>query len=103
MTLPDIAGSNAVVNIGAVATANGAARTTARWIQFTVSGSGTVRITNSSTPSPSTTFGLPVSATNSFVAPPVSQGDNPPPYNLNSWNAYVPAGATLTVLFEPYN
>lgn len=100
--LPDIAGSNAVVNLGLTAQANGfPLGATARWVQVVATGTGTARIGGAQV---SATVGLPVIANGgSQFFPAISQGENPPPYNLNALNAYIPAGCTLSVAYEPYN
>ena len=92
--LADITGANATA---AVATPN----ITARWVQFIVSGAGTVRIGGSDT---SATVGLPVAAGGGLFLPVQSQDSgSTSPYSLREINAYVPTGATLSVAYEPWN
>ena len=107
MNLPDIVGP-AVVNLGGLAVANPPSGSrfqtlTARWVQFVTTGAGQVRLCNGGG-TPTASFGLPVGAPyGSQFLPAVSQGENPPPYHLNALNVYVPAGATLSVMYEPFN
>jgi hypothetical protein len=87
--LADIAGANATVQI---TTPN----IQARWIQFIVTGSGTVRIGGSSVTS---SLGLPVSAGGGMFFPYDSALQS---YSLAGIYAYIPNGATLSVAYEPF-
>jgi hypothetical protein len=92
--LADITGTNSTVQI---ATPN----ITARWVQFVVSGAGTARIGGSNV---SAVLGLPV-ATGAGMFLPVQSADglSTSPYSLAGLYAYIPAGATLSVAYEPFN
>ena len=100
--LADIAGSNAIVNIGLIAQANGfPLGATARWVQVVATGAGIARLGGAQV---SATVGLPVIANGgSQFLPAVSQGENPPPYNLNALNVYIPVGCTISIAYEPFN
>lgn len=89
VNLPDWGGSNAVIQLSTVGV-------TARWVQFIVAG-GTCRIGG---PNVSATLGLPVPDGGGLFLPWPGQLN---PYNLHSLYAYVPAGATLSVAYEPFN
>jgi hypothetical protein len=92
--LADIVGAGATVQ---VATPN----ITARWVQFVVSGAGTVRIGGSSVTS---ALGLPVAAGGGMFLPVLSQdASSTSPYSLAAIYAYIPVGATLSVAYEPFN
>ena len=92
--LPDIVGSNATAPL-----AN--PNVTARWVQFIVTGAGTVRLGG---PSAGPTRGLPIPAGAGFLMPVQTQdGGSTSPYSLREINAYVPTGATLSVGYEPWN
>ena len=91
--LPDIVGTGTTVQI---ATPN----ITARWIQFIVSGTGTVRIGGSTV---SATLGLPVPTGGGFFLPVQAVGHDTAPYSLSGIYAYIPTGATLSVGYEPFN
>jgi hypothetical protein len=92
--LADIVGVNAVVQIASP-------NITARWVQFIVTGVGTVRVGGSSV---SSTLGLPVAAGGGMFLPVQSQdGSSTSPYSLAGLYAYVPTGATLSVAYEPFN
>jgi hypothetical protein len=97
MTIPDIAGTGATVQI--------VLPNPARWVQFALTGSGTARIggscaANGSTtgfPSAATsTQGVPVVAGNNagFMAPFMGQFSF---YQATEFSAYIPSGATLSV------
>ncbi len=88
-TLADIVGAGTVVGLGA------APGTRATWLQFVVSGGGTVRIGDSDTTS---TRGLPVDAGGAFMAP---YRGNLQWYPLDGIRIYVPVGATVSVIYAP--
>lgn len=93
VNLADIAGAGTTVQL---ATTNA----TARWIDFVVTGTGTVRVGDSTTTS---TKGIPISAGSAYTTPAMYEVNGAPPYSLAAFYAYVPAGATLSVAYEPYN
>ena len=99
--LTDIAGSNAVVNLGLIAQADGfPLGAAARWVQAVATGVGTARVGGVNV---SAIVGLPVIANGGSQFLPVqSNGENPAPYNLNALNAYIPVGCTLSVGYEPF-
>lgn len=86
--LPDIVGDNATHPLIAVASA---AR--ASWIQIIVTGSGTVRIGDSTA---SSTVGLPVAAGGGFMLPYRGQLTT---YSLREVQVYVPTGATVSAAY----
>lgn len=94
VNLADIAGANTTVPIQ---TSNA----TARWIDFVVTGTGTVRIGGDATTS--ATKGLPVPTGSGYTTPPLLDVGGAPAYSLASFYAYIPTGATLSVAYEPYN
>lgn len=84
--IADIAGDNAAHTITLAA---------ASWVQFVVTGSGTVRISQQADNPPSATFGLPIAAGGGFMA--AWRG---PQNRFNPvWYAYIPSGATLSVAY----
>ena len=91
--LTDISGANAVDNLGTLAAAQ-TLPSTARWIQVAVTGSGTVRIGISSTPTSS--FGLPVAAGGAMFFPWNGEQSF---YALGAFNVYTPSGATTSVAY----
>ena len=92
--LADIVGADSAVTI---ATPN----ITARWVQFIVTGAGTVRIGGSNT---SIAVGLPVAAGAGMFLPVQTQdAGSTSPYSLREIKAYIPSGATLSVAYEPWN
>ena len=93
VNLADIAGANTTVQISST-------NATARWIDFVVTGSGTVRIGDSLS---SSTRGLPVPTGSGYTTPPMNDQAGSPPYSLAAFYAYIPTGATLSVAYEPYN
>jgi hypothetical protein len=91
--LADIVGAGAAVQLASP-------NITARWVQFVVSGTGTVRIGGSSV---SATLGLPVAAgAGMFLPIQTADGQSTSPYSLAGLYAYVPVGATLSVAYEPF-
>ena len=92
-TLPDIAGDNGVHNIGTLAFAN-SLQNVAYWVQFIVTGTGTVRIGDSSV---SASRGLPVVAGGGMMLPYFGRTQQ---YTLGNISVYVPTGATLSVGYE---
>lgn len=90
VNLPDWGGSNAVVQLSTVGV-------TARWVQFAVSGGGTVRIGG---PNVSANLGIPIISGGYFFLPWPGQLN---PYNLASIYCYIQSGATLSVAYEPFN
>jgi hypothetical protein len=93
LNLTDIVGAGTTVQISST-------NVTARWIDFVVTGSGTVRIGDSLT---TATRGLPVPTGSGYTTPAMIEIGGAPPYSLAGFYAYVPAGATLSVAYEPYN
>ena len=91
VNLPDIAGTGAVVQFQAI-------NATARWIQIIVSGTGTVRL--GTPPTLSATEGLPMAAGSGMFFPWSGQLSC---YNLAQFWAYIPAGTTVSVAYEPFN
>ena len=92
--LPDIAGANTTVVLTSP-------NITCRWVQFIVSGAGTVRIGGASV---SATIGLPVPAGGGMFLPvQTADGQSTSPYSLGGLFAYIPVGATLSVAYEPFN
>jgi hypothetical protein len=91
--LADFTGANTTVQISST-------NITARWIDFAVTGSGTVRIGDSATTS---SRGLPVPTGSGYTTPPMNDQAGSPAYSLAAFYAYVPTGATLSVAYEPYN
>ena len=95
-TPPDIAGDNAIHNLGDLAAANSySAPYTARAVQVTVVGSGTARLGDDKT---SSSRGLPVVAPNGGQFLPYV-GENCF-YSLGALYLYVPSGATASVAWE---
>ena len=92
LSLADITGANAVVQLSTV-------NITARWVQFIVSGSGTVRISGSDAAS---NRGLPVAAGGMFLPVQTADGQSTSPYSLAGLYAYVPVGATLSIGYEQF-
>lgn len=90
LNLADIAGANTTV---ALTTPN----ITARWVIVYVSGAGTVRLGGSTV---SSTLGLPVVAGASMFFP-YSGRDFC--YSIGAIYAYIPAGATVSVAYEPFD
>ena len=91
--LADITGAGTTVQIASP-------NVTARWVQFIVSGSGTVRIGGASVTS---TLGLPVAAGGGMFLPvQTADGLSTSPYSLAGLYAYIPVGATLSVAYEPF-
>lgn len=93
VNLADIVGANTTVQISAT-------NITGRWVDFVVTGTGTVRIGDSTTTS---SRGLPVPTGSGYSTPPMNDQAGSPAYSLASFYAYVPTGATLSVAYEPYN
>jgi hypothetical protein len=94
LNLPDIVGAGTTVPLCSP-------NITARWIQFIVSGAGTVRIGG---PNVSAVLGLPVAAGGGMFQPVLSQDmHSTSPYSLGGIYAYIPVGATLSVAYEPFN
>lgn len=93
VNLADITGAGTTVQIAAL-------NVTARWIDFVVTGAGTVRVGNSTTTS---SKGLPITAGSGYTTPPMNDTLGAPPYSLAAFYAYVPVGATLSIGYEPYN
>ena len=92
--LADITGSNATAALSPT-------NITARWVQFIVTGAGTVRIGQSNV---SATLGLPIPAGGGMFLPvQTADGQSTSPYGLGGIYAYVPTGATLSVAYEPFN
>lgn len=92
--LPDIVGAGTTVPLCSP-------NITARWVQYIVSGAGTVRIGGSNV---SATLGLPVAAGGGMFQPVLSQdARSTSPYSLGGIYAYIPVGATLSVAYEPFN
>lgn len=92
--LPDISGAGSTV---ALTSPN----ITARWVQFIVSGAGTVRLGGATV---SATLGLPVPAgAGMFLPVQNADGLSTSPYSLAGIYAYIPVGATLSVAYEPFN
>lgn len=92
--LPDIAGDNGVHYL---ATPNAEAV----WVQLLVSGSGTVRIAGAEQAVPSSSFGFPLVSGSGELMPWGGPGSRP--YSLHQIRAYIPMGATLHVMYEPFN
>lgn len=65
----------------------------ALWIQFIVTGTGTVNIADSTA---SSTVGLPIASGGGMMMPPKRNK-----YESNEVYAYVPTGATLSIGYEP--
>lgn len=86
-TLPDIAGGDATVGLGNPAGAR------ASWVQFAVSGSGVVRIGD---PDTTVSRGLPLSSGDGMMLP---WRGRLTWYAMDQLRAYIPSGATLTVLY----
>lgn len=91
--LPDITGTGVTVQIASP-------NITARWIQFIVSGTGTVRIGGATA---SAVLGLPVPTGGGLFLPVQAVGHDTSPYSLAGLYAYIPVGATLSVGYEPFN
>lgn len=85
--LADIAGDNAAHAI--------TLPVAAKWIQFIVSGAGTVRLADSTA---SSTVGLPIAAGAGQMLPPIGLKNH---YQSNEVYAYIPTGATLSIAYEP--
>lgn len=85
-TIADIAGDNAVHQI--------ALSQQARWIQFTVTGTGTVRVGDSNV---GASRGIPVAGGSSWTSPTLERFAR---YQVNEFYAYVPSGATLSVAYK---
>lgn len=85
--LADIAGDNAAHAI--------VLPVPAKWIQFIVSGAGTVRLADSTA---SATVGLPIAAGAGQMMPPIGLKNH---YQSNEIYAYIPSGATLSIGYEP--
>lgn len=90
LNLADIAGAGTTVQLSAT-------NIQAKWVQFIVSGSGTVRIGQSTV---TANFGLPIPSGGGLFLPWPGQLN---PYGLGATYAYIPAGATLSVGYEPFN
>ena len=104
VTMPDIAGANATVQIALVTSANGipygtlaGAPSPARWVQFVVTGSGTVRIGDSLT---SASRGIPLTAGQGLCTSPYSSGSLA--YQSGEFYAYIPSGTTLSVAYKEW-
>jgi hypothetical protein len=88
--LADIVGANATV---ALVTPN----VQARWVIVYVSGAGTVRLGGSTV---SSALGLPVVAGASMFFPYAGPTFS---YSIGGIYAYIPAGATVSVAYEPFD
>jgi hypothetical protein len=91
--LADITGAGATVQISNP-------NITARWVQFLVSGAGTVRIGGANV---TANLGLPVAAgAGMFLPVQTADGQSTSPYSLAGLYAYIPVGATLSVGYEQF-
>jgi len=93
INLADISGSGAAVQFSST-------NITARWVQCIVSGSGTARLGGSTV---TASLGLPVPTGAGFFFPPVLEAGGAVPYSLAALYAYLPAGCTLSIAYEPFN
>lgn len=92
--LADIVGAGATVPLSST-------NITARTIQMAVTGAGIVRYGGSTT---SATSGIPIVAGGTGLLPYLGEsGGEGSPYSLRGIYAYIPVGATLSVIYEPYN
>ncbi len=88
-SLADIVGASA-----SAASISPASNISAQWVQFIVTGSGTVRLGDSNT---SSTRGAPIPAGGSQFFPYKGTSNF---YPLAGIYAYIPTGATLSVLYD---
>jgi hypothetical protein len=93
INLADIAGASTTVQLSAT-------NITARWVQAIVTGAGTARFGGSTV---TASLGLPVATGGGFFFPPVIEFGGGVPYSLASIYAYIPAGATVSIAYEPWN
>ena len=94
VSLPDIAGANALVNLGAIATAN-SLPTRSRWVQiFKSATSGVSRLGGAEV---SATRGLPLGSSGYFFNP-INGADITVFADLNLMNIFAASGDTIYVL-----